>query len=279
MGNIQKIEAKKSLGQHFLNNEHVPKLMADAGAVSLQDVVVEIGPGTGMLTHELLSRGARVIGIETDKRAVVSLMETFEEEVMAKRLTIIHEDIRGLDLHTLPITEHGYKVVANIPYFLSGMLFRYFLESICQPSTLVFLVQKEVAERIARDKKESLLSLSVKAFGNPTYVKTISKGNFTPSPKVDSAIIAVRDISHDRFSEPGHVLSEKQFFEFLHIGFGSKRKQLMGNLAQTIDRNQLIHIFSTLGIQETIRSEDLSIEEWLKLSRAMAVHNVSTTSF
>ncbi len=264
----KKFETKKSLGQHFLNNDHVPRLMADAGAVVAGDTVLEVGPGTGALTHTLLSRGARVIAIETDPRAVASLMERFEPEIMAKHLTVIHEDMRTFDLHTLPIAEHQYKVVANIPYFLSGMLFRTFLESDLQPSLLVFLVQKEVAERVARDKKESLLSLAVKAFGTPTYIKTVSRGNFSPAPKVDSAIIAVTDISHHRFAK----LSAETFFEFLHLGFGSKRKQLLGNLSQKIPRDTLITTFSTLGIREDVRGEDLSIKEWLRLAEILALH-------
>ena len=108
------------------------------------------------------------------------------------------------------------------------MLFRTFLETDTQPSDLVFLVQKEVAQRIARDKKESLLSLSVKVYGDPHYIKTIKRGNFTPAPKVDSAIIAIHNISKNRLG----ALAEADFFTLIHAGFASKRKQLLGNLSR-----------------------------------------------
>lgn len=262
---FSKIEAKKSLGQHFLNNHHVPKVMADAAEVRAGDVVVEIGPGTGVLTKELLLRGATVIALEADARAIESLNETFEEEIMAKKLVISHSDVRTFDLTSLGITKGEYKVVANIPYYLSGMLFRTFLESNVHPSDLVFLVQREVAERIARDKKESLLSLSVKVFGEPKYIKTIGKGNFTPPPKIDSAVIAVRTISHDRLEG----MLPAFFFEVLHEGFKSKRKQLLGNLSQKYERQALSHTFSTLGLPQDVRGEDLSLEKWLKLCKEL----------
>lgn len=204
---LPKFETKKSLGQHFLNNARVPELMADAGNVKGGDIVLEIGPGTGALTRELLKRGASVIAFEADIRAVESLKETFSAEIMAQNtrpdlvqrgLTVVHGDVREIDLKALGLRPSAFKIVANIPYYLSGMLFRLFLESDIQPTDLVFLVQREVAERIARDKKESLLSLSIKVFGEPKYVKTIGKGNFTPPPKIDSAIIAITNISKKR---------------------------------------------------------------------------------
>ena len=274
---LEKIDAKKSLGQHFLNNARVPKLMADAGDVVRGDIVLEVGPGTGILTRELLSRGATVVAIEADARAIASLQEPFETELSSGQLTLVHGDIRSFPNFNLPspssggtlgldrfngLKPHQYKVVANIPYYLSGMLFRLFLESTLQPSTLVFLVQKEVALRIARDTKESILSLSIQVFGTPRYVKTIPRGNFTPAPKIDSAIIAVTDISRTHFT----TLDTAFFFELLHIGFGSKRKQLLGNLTKIVDRETLTTIFSTLNLPLTIRGEDLPLTSWLALT-------------
>ncbi len=263
---LEKIDAKKSLGQHFLNNPHIPRLMADAGGVVAGDTVLEIGPGTGVLTRELLARGARVIAIEADARAVESLQEPFKTEIMAQKLIILHADMRTFNLHTLGLTEHSYKVVANIPYYLSGRLFRTFLESTMQPSRLVFLVQKEVAERIVRDPKESLLSLSVKVFGVPAYIKTVKKGNFTPPPKVDSAVIAINSISHSRLEG----IDETFFFTVLHAGFAAKRKQLLGNLSHHFSREVLTHIFSTQHIPLDARGEDLPLETWLTLVAALS---------
>jgi 16S rRNA (adenine1518-N6/adenine1519-N6)-dimethyltransferase len=270
----KKFETKKSLGQYFLNNARIPELMAEAGKVGVGDIVLEIGPGTGALTRELLMRGAHVIAIEADARAITVLEDTFHTEIECQhpkqglgQLTIIHGDVREIDLIALGLRPRAFKIVANIPYYLSGMLFRIFLESDIQPSDLVFLVQKEVAERIARDKKESLLSLSVKVFGEPKYVKTVAKGNFTPPPKIDSAIIAVSNISNNRLIEAG--ITREHFFTTLHHGFKSKRKQLLGNLADTYDRSALNEIFSTLSLSHTIRGEDVPLEMWLKLCKAL----------
>ena len=281
------IAAKKSLGQHFLNNSRVPELMADAGDVKEGDIVLEIGPGTGVLTRELLKRGAHVIAIEADIRAVESLKETFRAEIVAQNmnlnrtdllnrsvlfnaggLTLVHGDVRGIDLNALGLRPSAFKIVANIPYYLSGMLFRLFLESKIQPTDLVFLVQREVGERIARGKKESLLSLSIKVFGDPKYVKTIGKGNFTPPPKIDSAIIAISNISKEKLGK----IPEEVFFKLIHEGFKSKRKQLLGNLSDSFDRAVLTHIFSTLPLPLDVRGEDLSLTKWLELCHAISLH-------
>ena len=265
---LGRIEAKKSLGQHFLNNSAVPRAMADAGGVEKGDIVLEIGPGTGVLTRELLNRGAKVIAIEADARAIESLNESFESEITAQNLIIQHGDVRTIDLSALGLRPSAYKLIANIPYYLSGFLFRFFLEHEIQPSNLVFLVQKEVALRIARDKKESLLSLSIKVFGEPKYVKTVGKGNFTPPPKIDSAIIAISGISKVKFD----TIPQEYFFQVLHQGFKSKRKQLLGNLADTLNRDALTHIFSTLGIPLDVRGEDVPLDTWLTLVTAIHTH-------
>ncbi len=273
MGEEYRLEAKKSLGQHFLNNTGIPKTMADSASVSSGDIVLEVGPGTGVLTRELLSRGATVVAIEADDRAIETLKKAFPAEIMARKLILFHGDIREMPLATLDplIIPRGYKVVANIPYYLSGMLFRTFLETDIQPTDLVFLVQREVAERIVRDPKESLLSLSIKVFGDPSYIKTVGKGNFTPPPKVDSAIIAVRNISKERL----HGLPEAFFFKILHLGFGSKRKQLIGNLSKLFPREVLVHTFSTLSIREDIRGEDIPSHTWVTLVSALSALQIT----
>jgi len=259
---LQTIHAKKSLGQNFLTNPRVPEWMADAGEVGAGDTVLEIGPGTGMLTREFLKRGANVVAVEADERAITALTETFAEEIAEGTFTLHHGDIREVNLTDIGLSNQSFILVANIPYYLSGILFRLFLSGACQPKTLIFLVQKEVAERIARDPKESLLSLSVKAYGMPRYIKTVSRGNFSPQPKVDSAIIAVSGISKDNFGD----LSEVFFFQLLHLGLGSKRKQLLGNLSKQFDRSLLEETFSTLNIQKEARGEDLGLPIWLKLA-------------
>ena len=274
MHKLQKIDAKKSLGQHFLTSPVVPGWMCDAADIIPGDIVLEIGPGTGVLTAELLRREAVVVALEADARAITALEETFIEEIASGKLILLHTDVRTLDLGTVPhIVDQKFKVVANIPYYLSGLLFRTFLESDIQPTDLVYLVQKEVAKRgcsnISIGEKESLLSLSLQVYGTPKYVKTVSRGHFTPPPKVDSGIIAVRNISKENFVE----VPESLFFNTLHLGFGQKRKQLLGNLTKQYDRNLLTHIFSTAQIPVSARAEDVPLEKWLTLVKLLATHS------
>lgn len=252
---------KKSLGQHFLNSDYVPKKMCDAGAVGAGDIVLEIGPGTGVLTAEILKRGARVIAVEADQRAIESLKETFAPEIADKQLTIFHHDARQLNMATFGLQDQQFKVVANIPYYISGLLFRQCLESGIQPTNLVFLVQKEVAERIARDTKESILSMSVKIFGDPTYICTVKRGHFTPPPAVDSAIVAINNINKLRLQS----LPTDVFFTALHAAFGQKRKQIAGNLGVLFNKAEVMSSLTAMGITPTIRAEDLSIDQFLTL--------------
>ncbi|MEK7639182.1 MAG: 16S rRNA (adenine(1518)-N(6)/adenine(1519)-N(6))-dimethyltransferase RsmA [Patescibacteria group bacterium] len=257
----QSFQHKKSLGQHFLNSDYVPKLMCDAARLEAGGTVLEIGPGTGILTKELLARGVRVIAVEADARAIAFLEETFPDAIAREELTLHHTDARTLDLQALSLRDQAYKVVSNIPYYLSGSLLRQLLDTTTQPNTLVFLIQKELAERVARSKKESLLSLSVKVFGDPSYIGTIKRGHFTPPPRVDSAILAITNINRNRLGS----LSSETFFTILHLGFGSKRKQLLGNLSARWPREALEALFSDLDLPLTIRAEDVPLSTWIPL--------------
>lgn len=256
-----KFAHKKSLGQHFLNSDYAPKKLCDAASLKPGELVLEIGPGTGALTKELLSRGVKVIALEADERALDSLKESFKEPLSSGQLVLHHHDVRELNLSDFGLAGKDYKVVSNIPYYLSGLLFRMMLTASNQPQTLVFLVQKEVGIRLARSKKESLLSLSAQVYGDPLYVCTIARGHFTPPPKVDSAIVAINNISKDRLKG----VSEELFFTVLHLGFGQKRKQLLGNLASQYDRSFLERVFSELNLSQTVRAEDVPLQTWLTL--------------
>jgi 16S rRNA (adenine1518-N6/adenine1519-N6)-dimethyltransferase len=263
----EKFEHKKSLGQHFLNSDYVSKKMCEAAGELPGKVVLEIGPGTGALTKEILARGAKVVAVEADARAITALEKAFSAEIARGQLTLHHHDARVLEPNQFNLENKGYIVISNIPYYLSGQLFRSLLDTDCQPSTLVFLIQKEVAERIAKDKKESLLSLSVKAFGTPTYICTVKRGHFTPAPGVDSAILAIHEINQDNFDN----LDKELFFTILHLGFGQKRKQLLGNLSRAYARMDLERVFSSLHIKTTIRAEDISLPTWVSLTRALSI--------
>lgn len=262
----KKFEHKRSLGQNFLTSAVVPNWMAECGQVTVGDTVLEIGPGTGRLTSALLARGAKVIAIEADQRAIVELEALFPKQIAAKELIIHHGDAREVTPRSLGLTNHNFKVVANIPYYLSGFLLRLLLESDIQPSILTFLIQKELAFRIARDKKESLLSLSVKAFGTPHYSRNVGRGHFYPIPKVDSAILTITDINRDNFA----AITPELFFEILHLGLGKKRKQLLANLTEKYPRATLEAVFTDLSLSATVRGEDVPLPMWLLLTTALS---------
>ena len=253
---MPRIQTKKSLGQHFLSAPTYLKAIADAGDVKKGDLVLEVGPGEGTLTGEMLSRGARVLVVEKDDRLIPILSEKFAEQLKKKQLILVHGDILKQDFKKLGLLRGKYKVVANIPYYISGALMRMLLTSKEQPSHMSLLVQKEVAERIARSKKESLLSLSVKVYGVPTYVVKVPRGAFSPPPKVDSAVLSIKDISRKNLSSAKH---EEQFFTLLHAGFAHKRKKLKKALELLIGEK--------VGPVADKRAEDLPLEIWLQLSK------------
>jgi 16S rRNA (adenine1518-N6/adenine1519-N6)-dimethyltransferase len=248
----QSLRPKRSLGQNFLMHARIAERIADVAGLSPDAVVFEIGPGTGMLTRPLLKRAGKVIAIEADQELFEKLKIDFANEISSGQMELIHGDIRTFDISTLP---RGYALVANIPYYLTGEIFRMFLASENQPSSMTLLVQKEVAERIARSKKESILSLSVKAYGTPHYEFTVPRGAFKPAPKVDSAVLTVRDISRKNFSTKAE---EEKFFALIHAGFAHKRKFVRKNLADVG--------FSAEGIPEKARAEDLRLSDWLALT-------------
>jgi 16S rRNA (adenine1518-N6/adenine1519-N6)-dimethyltransferase len=259
------LTAKKSLGQNFLTSDTIPRAMVAAGSVDSYDTVVEIGPGTGALTAALLATGAHIITIETDDRAIAILHERFSAALTKKQLTIVKGDVRDAEPLAILATLPPYKVVANIPYYLSGFLLRTLLEHRHPPTTLVFLMQKEVVTRIARDKKASLLSLSVATYGTPTYVRTVSRGHFSPQPNVDSAILLV-----DAITSPFATATEKEhFFRLLHLGFGQKRKQLVTNLSVQYDRERILSVLATLQLPPTVRAEDVPLTAWQTLVRTL----------
>jgi len=248
------MRAKKSLGQHFLMHARIAERIVKVAELAPDATVLEIGPGTGMLTRELLPRVKEVVALEADGELFEKLQAEFAEEIAGKKLKLIHGDIRTFNVSLLP---EGYALVANIPYYLTGEIFRKFLEAENQPSAMTLLVQKEVADRIvARDGKESILSLSVKAYGTPKYEFTVKRGAFRPAPKVDSAVLTVRDISRKNFATKKE---EERFFALLHAGFAHKRKFVRKNLTDAG--------LPVGSIPEKARAEDLSLAAWLTLAR------------
>ncbi|HEY4480123.1 MAG TPA: 16S rRNA (adenine(1518)-N(6)/adenine(1519)-N(6))-dimethyltransferase RsmA [Candidatus Paceibacterota bacterium] len=282
--NNTKIEAKKSLGQNFLRDPKILKKIVDFAKIEKEDTVLEVGPGEGALTKFLLERATRVVAIEKDGLLAEKLKEKFESEIKSEKLEVVVGDILNYDL--LPT---NYKLIGNIPYYITGAIFKKFLESENKPfdsaqgkpKSICFVVQKEVAERImARDEKESILSISIKIFGKPEFGGVIKAGSFFPKPKVDSAIIAIRGITP--ITPPNPPLGkgredqrdfEKRFFEILKAGFAHKRKFLIKNLVSSkLSRpgiNSLMEIFKKCGIPEKARAEDLKVDDWLCLAREL----------
>ena len=258
--------AKKSLGQHFLNSPHVLRQIIEAANIERGETILEIGPGTGILTKALLDAGAKVIAVEKDSRAFELLKERFIEEIAGSRLELILGDI----LNENPVSIQGrFALVANIPYYITGAILQKFLEKGPQPTRMVLLVQKEVAERIvARDGKESILSISVKAFGVPTIIAKVPRGAFTPPPTVDSAILAIGSISLERFERC--KISPERFFEVVRVGFAHKRKFLTGNLSDIFSLENVKRAWTGLDLNEKIRAEDLKTEQWFDIAAKLS---------
>ncbi len=256
------MRAKKGLGQHFLMHRQTSERIVEAAGIRATDTVLEIGPGTGNLTRELLKAAKKVIAVETDAELEPVLRETFAEELSSGKLELIMGDIRSFDSQT--ITE-PYALVANIPYYITGEIIRQFLTAIHKPTSITLLVQKEVAVRIAREKKESLLSLSVKAFGTPKYCFTVPKGAFVPAPSVDSAVFSIAEI-HSPFETPA---DEQHFFDILHAGFAHKRKMLARNLESVAEMEKIVAAFAREGLSTKIRAEDVPLQKWLALSQQL----------
>ena len=256
------MRAKKSLGQHFLKSERALAKIVEAGKVGKTDTVLEIGPGTGTLTEKLLATSYQVLAVEKDDQLYEILKIKFKEKISSGQLTLIHDDILNFDLSKLTAT--SYKLIANIPYNITGAILKKFLSAERQPKLMVLLVQKEVAQRIvAQDDKESILSISVKAYGIPRYVETVKAGSFVPAPKVDSAIIAIGNISKKFFDS----FTEEAFFKILKVGFKSKRKKLSSNLSTIFPKNTVSEVFQTLNLDENLRAEDVSLKTWQKLAQ------------
>ena len=248
------MQAKKSLGQNFLTDSSILKKIVTGSEATGDDLVLEIGPGLGALTAEILAIGATVIDVEKDHLLITTLEEKFAEEIKSGKLKIIEGDILEFNFD-----EKKFKVIANVSYYLTGEILRKFLSGENQPQSMTLLLQKEVVERIvAKDRKESLLSLSVKVYGKPKKEFIVKAGSFRPAPKVDSAVITIKNISRKNFKNKKH---ETRFFELIHQGFAHKRKQLKNNLIIEVG------VTAKCEVNLTQRAEELTLENWLCLSQ------------
>jgi len=263
---------KKSLGQHFLRSKSALRAIVSSGSVSSEDTVLEIGPGEGVLTEALLATGAHVVAVEFDHSLIPLLAERFLSEIKSGQLKLIEGDILKFDPADHALKAGSYKLVANIPYYITGAIFEKFLTEKNAPSCMVVLIQKEVATRIvARDHKESILSISVKAFGTPRITQKVPASAFRPAPKVDSAVLLVENISQKRFQAFAGDMSAviKHFFTIVRAGFAHKRKFLARNLEAVVEKSKIEKAFIELGIQASARAEDLPAELWFSIARSL----------
>jgi 16S rRNA (adenine1518-N6/adenine1519-N6)-dimethyltransferase len=266
--------AKKSLGQNFLKSQDTINKIVETARVTRDDIVLEIGPGKGILTQRLLEKAGIVIAIEKDKYLTEILQKKFSKEIEGGKLEIINGDILDFDLSQASLTDQKFKLVANIPYYITGQILRLFLSGKFQPSLMVLMLQKEVVERITgykeniskknnEIKKESLLSISVKVYGEPVYIKTVPAKFFSPQPKVDSAILLIENISKDFFTKSEII--EIDFFEILKQGFSHKRKVLTNNI-----KNLTPELLEKIKLSPKARAENLSVENWKDIYKILS---------
>ena len=240
----------KRLGQHLLKSRSIrDKIVSTSLTDDNVSTVLEIGPGKGFLTEALLQKYKHVTAIEKDLDFFLLLEKKFNKEIKEKQLNLIHQDIRDLDIESL---NKKYKLVANIPYYITSQILEAFLTSQNKPSSMTLLVQKEVAERVAKGKKESILSLSIKIYGKAKYCGVVKKKNFSPPPKVDSAILHI-----DVFEKPLSPEFERRYFEIIKQAFRYKRKQLKNLISK-----DLYEILTSSGVSEKSRAEDVPYDMW-----------------
>lgn len=259
------MKAKKSLGQNFLTAPHVVATMIHAGKVTKHDLVIEIGPGKGALTKKLLEQAKKVLAIEMDRDLVIYLEEKFASEIADKKLILISGD--ALDFSIQDYLEKGesWKLIANIPYYITGAILRKFLSENPQPSDVVLLMQKEVAERIVkRDGKQSILALSVELYGEAHFIKKVSPASFSPAPKIDSAILHINNLTKKHCK---NTAEEDRFFQLVKTGFGHKRKTLKKNLQAILTSQEITALFETCHLPEKARAEEVSFPQWICLMK------------
>ncbi len=248
------LKLNTDLGQHFLIDENILHDIVSAGAITEHDHIVEIGPGVGVLTRELLCEAKKVTAVEIDER-MIPLLKKFTEQ--SPLLEVINENALSVELPSEP-----YKIIANIPYHITSPLLRHaMLESKTRPKSLTLLIQKEVADRICDTKSASLLTIIVHLFGQPQKICNVPPKAFLPPPKVDSAVIHI-----DCFDKP--LVDEKTLdlvIKYAKIGFSMKRKMLRNSFSTFPEGMELL---SAAGIEETRRPQTLSVHEWIAVAKA-----------
>ena len=253
----------KYMGQNFLINNSVLQHIITAADLTPEDTVLEIGPGLGVLTRALAQKVKKVIAIEKDRSMIKILQETLKDY---RNVEIIHEDAL---VYQNTLTK--YKIVANIPYYLTSALIRKFLEEAHRPDCIVLLIQKEVAQRIcAKPPKLNLLGVSVQFYANPKIITSVSKECFWPAPNVDSSVIKISPITRD------NAPASEMFFQVVKAGFSHPRKQLVNNLCilkskngVTLDKYTVSSWLMANNLLPEQRAQTLSIDQWILLTKTL----------
>jgi 16S rRNA (adenine1518-N6/adenine1519-N6)-dimethyltransferase len=254
------VAPKKSLGQHWLRDRETLAYIADQADLSADDTVLEIGPGLGTLTSELLRRCKKVVAVEFDEDLARKLPAQFP----GKNLEVVHSDILKFDLSQLPA---GYKVVANVPYYITSKIVQLLMTAENKPSRTVLLVQKEVAQRLAAKPGDmSILAISAQIYAEVTLGSIVPAALFTPPPKVDSAVVTL-------ITRPRPLLadvSEKDFFRVVKAGFSAKRKKLRSALAGGLgaDKQEVEELLKSANTSPDARAEMLALRDWAALAKA-----------
>jgi 16S rRNA (adenine1518-N6/adenine1519-N6)-dimethyltransferase len=265
------LHARKGLGQHFLVDGSQLKQILLAADLNQTDSVIEVGPGLGTLTRSLADNAGRILAIEKDHALAALLSDAFKT---SGNVTVLNHDILTVDLPALlaeyfpGVTPAAYKVVANLPYYITSPVLRFFLEAIDKPQLMVVMVQKEVARQItARPGDMSLLSVAIQLYGEPRIVKYVSARSFYPAPEVDSAILRIVV-----FPRPRVDVDTGSFFTLVRAGFSAARKQIANPLAHSLGRSkdEVLVMLAGAGIDPHRRAETLSIEEWGRLWKEYA---------
>ncbi|HJT59835.1 MAG TPA: 16S rRNA (adenine(1518)-N(6)/adenine(1519)-N(6))-dimethyltransferase RsmA [Ktedonobacteraceae bacterium] len=259
----------KSFGQNFLVDRAVLQQIVDAAQLAPDDTVLEVGAGTGVLTRELAKRARRVVAVELER----DMLELLEETIRGfANVELVARNLLYLD----PSEVFGYepyKLVANLPYYITAPTFRHFLESVNPPRLLVVMVQYEVAQRIVAEPGDlSLLGVSVQFYGRPEIIARVPSNAFYPAPKVDSAILRIN--VYDQESAPRNALTQNErdtFFRVVQAGFSEKRKQLHNSLARGLHckDEKVKELLAAVNIDASRRAETLSIEEWLDIAKEL----------
>jgi len=268
------LRVKKGLGQHFLVDEEALGLIISAAQLTATDIVMEIGPGLGVLTRELTKQAGWVAAIELDNKLAAILKQTLAS---FNNVSIVNEDVLKIAPAALLEEQRAkfppkvgssfdYKVVANLPYYITSPVLRHFLEASVKPKTMVVMVQKEVAEEIvAKPGHMSLLSISVQLYGEPTIMGYVPARCFYPVPEVDSAILKIA-----LYPQPAVDVADKEsFFRLVRAGFSASRKQMGNSLAQglALPKAEVLSLLEKAGIVSQRRAETLTLEEWANLWR------------